>query len=122
MTFKGLAELTVESLLADLEKWRTQLPPQMQLANMNAANLSIGLRRTIYYAHLLHLGAIMLIYRLLAYRAQRLSIINQPRDDASNIRLHKFASRGVQAAQHSAEILSQLMCDLGVFRRCWLVM
>ncbi|KAI9163768.1 nitrate assimilation regulatory protein nirA [Paramyrothecium foliicola] len=122
MAFKDISELTVESILGDLSRWYDELPPQMQLENLNGADLAVGLRRTIYYAHLLHLGAIMLVYRLIAYKAQRVSAIDQHTEDPVDICFHRFAYRGVMAAKRSARILDLLLTDIGVFRRCWLVM
>lgn len=122
LSFKNLTQLTVDSILNDLNKWHSHLPRQMQLMNIGSAELSLGLRRTVYYAHLLYLGAVMLVYRLVAYRIQRPPILNQPHDNTAHLRTHSFASHGIAAAQHSAHILEQLMADNGVFRRCWLVM
>lgn len=121
LAFKELSILSIKNITDDLRKWYTELPPAMYLANLTQhADIPAELRRTIYFVHLLYLGALMLLYRRVVchyvQQDHRNMFIN-PLNEVS-----QYADQGVVAAKQTARILHLLRSEDGIFKRCWLVM
>ncbi|KAK8192612.1 hypothetical protein M8818_007782 [Zalaria obscura] len=120
LAFKELSILSIKNITDDLRKWYTELPPAMYLANLTQhADIPAELRRTIYFVHLLYLGALMLLYRRVVchyvQQDHRNMFIN-PLNEVS-----QYADQGVVAAKQTARILHLLRSEDGIFKRCWLV-
>jgi hypothetical protein len=129
LAFKELTDRAATSIMKDLDDWHSQLPPQMLLANIARDDLPFGYQLSIFHAHLLYLGAVILLYRRIASQfVQSFGLLvgsNVQRaalwDPSENTFLNQMA-RSVMAAKHSARILGLLMDKHGIFKRCWLVM
>jgi len=106
--------MSVSAVRRDLHQWHQDLPDEMRLHNLvHNPDITTDLRRTIYYVHLLYLGALMLIYRQTLHESQHLhetepGVGGQTYLDA------------VAAAHQSARILSLLQEENGIFHRCWI--
>ena len=125
LAFKELSVLTIESIMKDLQAWYDQLPPSMNLVNFQREDFPVEARRSIYHAHLLHLGAIILLHRRIASQLIRSygleperSILWLPQRKA----LISNTAQGVLAAKNSARTMGLLLEENGIFKRCWLIM
>jgi hypothetical protein len=124
LVFKDLDILTIESIMADLQKWYGQLPAEMHISNLGLEELPTNVRRSVCHVHLLYLGAIMLLFRRVLCQTLRTHGL----DKDCNILCKPLQSLGVVmedglvAAKHFARILGLLLAEDGIFKRCWLVM
>ncbi|KAK7942524.1 uncharacterized protein PG986_011637 [Apiospora aurea] len=98
--------LSVASTRADLNSWYSDLPEMMSLARLSQDGLPDYARKMIYNVHLLHLCALMLLYRRVASHIVRLS-----RDEQSiplqqqQEELLRYIAEGRDAARNSATLL-----------------
>ena len=125
LAFKELTVPTIESIMKDLQHWYDRLPPSMNLGTLQREDIPVEARRSIYHAHLLYLGAILLLHRRIAAQVIRSSgfdsdriLLWQPLEKA----LVNNTDQGVLAAKNSARTLGLLLDENGIFKRCWLVM
>lgn len=123
LTRKELSVAAVDAIMQVLQDWHTELPSQMHLSNLGRQDLSDSVRRSIFYAHLLYLGAIILLYRRIASQVADVTVRGvavvapTPQQEC----LLKHAEKGITAAKHSSRILGLLLSERGIFKRCWLV-
>jgi hypothetical protein len=125
LAFKDLTELAIESIMADLQDWYHKLPPAMSLATLGQSEIPDSVRRSIYYVHLLYLGAIMLLYRRVASQFTRtIGVDHQGKSRSKPFEqtMLNHAEQGVLAAKTSSRILGLLLGQTGCFKRCWVVM
>lgn len=124
LAFKDLTAHVLESVVNDLQNWYNHLPEGMKLATLGQ-DLPDSVRRSIYYVHLLHLGAIMLLYRRVACQYIR-SFGMDPQHDMFwkpfERQMLDHAEQGVLAAKTSSRVLGLLLGQTGCFKRCWVVM
>jgi len=102
--FREMTLLSLESFMNELRDWYTALPTDMALSSIAKPSMSVSLKSTILFAHLLYLGAIMLIYRCIIghyVRAQG----NPPSRDILSI-------PSSAAAQYLAEGLGKLIASV----------
>lgn len=129
-THLSQSELTVAALhsaLKKLQDWHQNLAPQMRLSNLASLDMPDIVRRSLFHAHLLYLGAHILIYRRIASQLVPTSAFegaldSEPNWDQRQNALLEHAEKGITAAKHSARILGLLLAENGIFKRCWLVM
>ncbi|KAK4450192.1 nitrogen assimilation transcription factor nit-4 [Podospora aff. communis PSN243] len=130
LALKVLTPDALDSALQTLQTWHETLPPQLLLANLGRTDMSEQDRRTIFYAHLLYLGAIILVYRRVVSQVVQDSRvgtdINLP--TAAEVSLQPLAGillsqadKGMFAAKYTARILGLLLANRGIVQRCWLV-
>jgi len=128
LTQRELSAEAMDSIMKTLGDWHAQLPRRMLLANLVGQTLADEVRRSIYHAHLLYLGSLILVYRRIASQAARTIQFEQQKsgNGAETAILDQVtrsrAYDGIVAAKHSATILGLLLAEKGIFRRCWLVM
>jgi hypothetical protein len=87
----------------------------------NSSSVSAELRRTLYFVHLLYLGALILLNRRVAVQSS-CAELNAELSICSDVSVSKLADDSVVAAEQSARILGLLLDEGGVFERCWIVM
>jgi len=125
LSFKELSVLAIDTILKDLQTWYDQLPPAMHLSNLQHEDIPVEARRSIYHAHLLHLGAVMLLHRRAATQLIRSYGLNPDRSvlwqPLEKTLIHS-TEEGLLAAKNSARTLGLLLDEDGIFRRCWLIM
>ncbi|KAG7289240.1 hypothetical protein NEMBOFW57_005605 [Staphylotrichum longicolle] len=79
-------------------------------------------RWSLYHLHLLYNGAFMLVYRRIAAHCVRLQRTGQELAGASpNLTLQSLIEQGVTSARDTARIVTLLLNEQGVFKRCWIV-
>lgn len=129
LTQKVISSEVMDSILKALRDWHAKLPARMLLSNLVGQTLADEVRRSIYHAHLLYLGALILVYRRIASEAARSIQIEQSKSPAAKevtVELDQItrsrARDGIVAARYSASILGLLLAEKGIFKRCWLVM
>lgn len=128
LTQHELSTEGMELILKTLCDWHAKLPRRMLLANLVGQTLADEVRRSIYHAHLLYLGCLILVYRRIASQAARTVQFEQQKDGfgSTTVILDQMARNraydGIVAARYSASILGLLLAEKGIFRRCWLVM
>lgn len=128
LTQHELSAETMDSIMKTLSDWHAKLPRRMLLGNLLGQTLADGVRRSIYHAHLLYLGSLILVYRRIASQAARTIQFEQQKSGGSSTTVildqvtRNRAHDGIVAAKHSASILGLLLAEKGIFRRCWLVM
>ncbi|EFX02393.1 ankyrin repeat protein [Grosmannia clavigera kw1407] len=122
--FKEITVLSFESVLRDLQSWHNKLPFQLYLANLNDSLLSPETQREASRLHLMHLGAIVLVYRRMASQFSCIEntqasrqILVQGLDGIPDSLLRQ----GIAAARTTARILSHLVDSQRIPRRCWVV-
>jgi len=118
---------SLESTLNVLQEWHENLPPEMYLSNLARQDLPDQDRRAIFYAHLLYLGAMILIYRRIAsqiYQTARLGTAGSRKvaDEKQEKALLAHAEKAILAAKYSARILGLLLAERAIMKRCWLIM
>ncbi|KAB5531158.1 hypothetical protein GE09DRAFT_1145996 [Coniochaeta sp. 2T2.1] len=124
LAFKDLTELAVQAIMTDLQEWYHKLPKEMALATLGQSDLPDSVRRSIYYVHLLYLGAIMLLYRRVASQYNRSVAEGNDADGQQKFfeqLMLNHAEQGVLAAKTSSRILGLLLNQVGCFKRCWVV-
>jgi hypothetical protein len=124
LSFRELTTLSVRSILDDLQTWYRRIPPQIKLYSEQHQNIDSLTKWSIYHVHLLYLGANVLLYRrMLAQHVK--SWHTNADDDGQQPYLKKFFSdqgdQTIVAAKGSARILTLLLQECGIFKRCWLV-
>lgn len=120
--FKDVSILAVKTITNDLRQWHANLPPSMHLATIAEHGICIELRRTIYFVHLMYLGAMMLLYRrIMAATAQKRGPHMWGLDQRCE-EITRYVEEGLLAATQSARILGLLLSGNGIFKRCWLCM
>lgn len=103
-----------------LRTWYGRLPHAAQL-NQSSTGSYMPLKTSIYYAHLLHMGATMLIFR------RCLAMLRHPRDRDDLSEEHQESLEatlhdGINAAQHTARILFLVREASQSVRHCWITM
>ncbi|KAM7214844.1 hypothetical protein V8F06_009752 [Rhypophila decipiens] len=127
LTKHELSAEAMDSILKTLRDWHANLPSRMLLANLVGQTLTDEVRRSIYHAHLLYLGALILVYRRIASAAARSVQLDQANSTGKEIIVtldqvtKSRAKDGIVAARYSASILGLLLAEKGIFKRCWLV-
>jgi hypothetical protein len=125
MASPRLAANTINTVKKDLDWWYHELPPIMHLFNLtkkdDSSSVSTELRRTIYFVHLLYLGALILLNRRIAVQSSSIEL-NGELSMCSDVSVSKLADDSVVAAEQSARILGLLLDEGGIFERCWIVM
>ncbi|KAF1972615.1 hypothetical protein BU23DRAFT_580742 [Bimuria novae-zelandiae CBS 107.79] len=109
----------IQALADKLERWRLELPPMLSIASLTSPNpppMTLYQRRAILMAHVMYLGAVILLYRQLLLvtadgRSHETSI-----EDAKRYRI-ECALAGQQVA-HILRLISQ---ETIVPKTCWLV-
>lgn len=123
LAVEELTTLGLDGVIRELQDWHGQLPDTMQLSSLFRYDWPPLVRWSIYYLHLLYHGAFMLVYRRIAahcVRLQRTGVgLAAASQDATMLNL---VERGITSARDTARIVSLLLGDQGVFRRCWIVM
>jgi len=123
---KILTTDAVESALQVLQAWHETLPPQLLLTNLAQTDWIEQDRRTLFYVHLIYLGAIILVYRRIISQAVQASLtlgaiedgdVGQPAETS----LLSYSYNGMFAAKYTARILGLLLSERGIVQRCWLV-
>jgi len=120
-----LSVLAIEPIMRDLQRWYDQLPTAMHLGSLQREDLPVESRLSIYHAHLLYLGAIMLLHRRVASQLIRSFGFGPNRSLPRQLHEKSLISntgQGVLAAKNSARTLGLLLDENGIFKRCWLVM
>jgi hypothetical protein len=124
MAFPHLAANTINTIEKDLDWWYHELPPIMYLSNLtkkdDLSSFSAELRRTIYYVHLLYLGALILLDRRIAVQSSSIEL-NGELSMCSDVSVNKPADDSAIAVEQSARILGLLLDEGGVFERYWIV-
>jgi hypothetical protein len=125
MASPRLAANTIKIIKKDLDRWYDELPPIMHLFNLTkkdkSSSVSTELRRTIYFVHLLYLGALILLNRRVVVQSSPTEL-NDELSICSGVSVDKLADDSAMAAEQSARILGLLLDEGGVFERCWIVM
>jgi hypothetical protein len=102
-----------------LRNSQARLPHRDQIFQFDHDHLP--LRTTIYYAHLLHMGATMLVFRrcLSVFRLSkdRAALSSEQRDV-----LNRTLENGLLAAQQTAQVLCIVRKASQSVRHCWITM
>ena len=110
---------SVPALQHRLRAWYRRLPHSAQLHQQSSGY--IHLKTSIYYAHLLHMGATMLILRrcldITAGQGAKGSLSSEHQEI-----LDSAMQDGIDAAQHTARILSLVRRASQSVRHCWITM
>ncbi|KAL2176477.1 uncharacterized protein P884DRAFT_285865 [Thermothelomyces heterothallicus CBS 202.75] len=118
-----LTALGMDGIIRELQEWHEQLPEPVKLRSLCRTDWPPPVRWSIYHLHLLYHGAFMLVYRRIAAHCVRLR--RTGRDLASSAaqepNLVSLVEQGVTSARDTARIVSLLLGEQGVFRRCWIV-
>jgi hypothetical protein len=131
LALKVLTLDALDSALQALQSWHETLPPQLLLVNLGRTDMGEQDRRTIFYAHLLYLGAIILVYRRAVSQVVQGSRVGGDTHlpTAADVSLQPLAAtllsqadKGMFAAKYTARILGLLLANREIVQRCWLVM
>ncbi|KAM0810219.1 putative Transcription factor domain-containing protein [Seiridium cardinale] len=123
LAFKDLTVLSVKAILTDLQTWYGRMPPQIRLDYNGHDNLEPLTKWSIYHVHLLYLGANILLYRRMSSQLVEVNYHNDrgvlptPLDKLYS----DHGEQAILAAKGTARILTLMLHDCGIFRRCWLV-
>ncbi|KAF2005994.1 hypothetical protein P154DRAFT_518226 [Amniculicola lignicola CBS 123094] len=116
----------IDALAHKLERWRTNLPPILQLSSLTSGEpteLTIYQKRAILMVHILYLGAVILLYRQLLVATAEKHLAGDAKweldltaDDARTY-VHECAL----AAQQTVRILRLIAFDGTLTKRCWIM-
>ena len=110
----------IQGLQERFRDWYEQLPDAAQLIRIGG-NAQTPLQSSIYYVHLLHLGAVMLMFRHclagLRFPEDRESLSSEQRST-----MHAALDDGLQAAQQSARMTYLTRKFSPSVRYCWAMM
>lgn len=109
----------MRTITDDLKKWYQALPEDAkadQLSSSDAATTS-----AIYYIHLQHLSAVLLVYR------RALSVFSglEARERLSDVEREQLTlvlNEGVLAAKQATRVLFLIVAEGRALRHCWTVM
>ncbi|KAH6626618.1 hypothetical protein B0J18DRAFT_144583 [Chaetomium sp. MPI-SDFR-AT-0129] len=122
LAVEELTTLGLDGVIRELQDWHGQLPDTMQLSSLFRYDWPPLVRWSIYYLHLLYHGAFMLVYRRIAAHCVRLQRTGVGLAAASKEpTMLSLVEQGITSARDTARIVSLLLEDQGVFRRCWIV-
>jgi hypothetical protein len=93
---------SIQDLQEQLGAWYGDLPDAAQLVQLGG-DAQIALKSSIYYVHLLHMGAVMLIFRHCLAGLQ-LSRDRETLSAEQRLVMNAALNDGLQAAQHSAQM------------------
>ncbi|KAJ4288290.1 hypothetical protein N0V88_007482 [Collariella sp. IMI 366227] len=123
LTVQELTALGMDGIIKELQDWHNQLPEPMKLRSLYRDDWGPLVRWSIYHLHLLYSGAFMLVYRRIAAHCVRLirtrggTAFTNPEPA-----LLDLVEQGLTSARDTARIVSLLLGEQGVFKRCWIVM
>jgi hypothetical protein len=123
LAVQELTTLGMDGAIRELQEWHGQLPEAMQLQSLYRTDWPPLVRWSIYHLHLLYHGAFMLVYRRMAAHCVRVQRTGG--DFAAAGReptLRSLVDQGITSARDTARIVSLLLAEQGVFKRCWIVM
>ncbi|KAK4152019.1 hypothetical protein C8A00DRAFT_35335 [Chaetomidium leptoderma] len=117
-----LTTLGLDGIIRELQEWHGQLPESIKLRSLYRQDWTPLVRWSIYHLHLFYCGAFMLVYRRIAAHCVRLQRTGGGLNSASReANLLSLVEQGVTSARDTARIVSLLLEEQGVFRRCWIV-
>lgn len=112
--------LAIQGLRTQLREWYGGLPVEAQLIQLGT-DADLPAKTSIFYVHLLHLGAVMLIFRYcvagLRSHEDRVRLADEQRQV-----VNEALGDGLLAAQHSARIVSLIRGASQRDRHCWVTM
>ncbi|KAH6641192.1 hypothetical protein F5144DRAFT_642046 [Chaetomium tenue] len=122
LAVQELTKLGMDGAIRELQDWHGQLPEAMQLQSLYRTDWPPLVRWSIYHLHLLYHGAFMLVYRRIAAHCVRLQRMGGDLATAGQEpTLRSLVEQGITSARDTARIVSLLLGEQGVFKRCWIV-
>ncbi|KAK3321716.1 hypothetical protein B0H66DRAFT_179798 [Apodospora peruviana] len=104
-------------LRQSLDVWYEALPSEAKISNIASTPLLSWTRFQLYSIHLMHLGAVLLLFRHLVRRYGDTEESAQMPED-----LMRCVNDGLLAARHSVRICYLLDSERTETRRCWILM
>lgn len=124
LAFKDLTMLSVKSILQDLQTWYARLPAQIRLDYDQRDSLTPLTKWSIYHVHLLYLGANIILYRRMSSQLMETrhygvghGVLHTPLEKLYS----DHGGQAVLSAKSSAQMLFDMLQEMGIFKRCWLV-
>jgi hypothetical protein len=111
---------SIRFLQDQLRDWYGRLPLEAQLIQLGTA-AHVPLKTSIYYLHLLHLGAVMLIFRHCLAGVRGVEDRKRLSDEQRTL-MDKTLHDGLVAAQHSARMIHMIREASESVRHCWITM
>ena len=114
---QGAHSSSFTSLRKSLDDWYNGLPIEAKISSIAGIPLLSTARLELYFIHLMHLGAVLLLFRLLVQRYWPTAGPSAvPQDLVSHI------NDGLVAARHSVRICCLLEAEAGSTRHSWILM
>jgi len=111
---------SIRFLQEQLRDWYGRLPQEAQLIQLGT-DVHVPLKTSIYYLHLLHLGAVMLMFRHCLAGVQSAED-RKKLSDEQRLLMDKTLHDGLIAAQHSARMIHIIRQTAQNVRHCWITM
>jgi hypothetical protein len=109
-----------------LDLWHMNLPSALQLSNLLSApgssSLGSAQERSMLMVHLLHLGAITMLYRQLLVSVEGTLYASQSLANFSAAEIHQYRQDAQVAALQVTRVLEILKTHEALTPRCWLTM
>lgn len=112
--------VSIQSLRDQLRDWYEALPLEAQLLQLGT-DTHIPMKTSIYNVHLLHLGAVMLMFRYCVAGLKSEDARSRLNEEERNI-AGETLNDGLLAAQQSARIISLIRDASQSVRHCWVTM
>ncbi len=122
LVVQELTTLSMDGISRELQDWHGQLPEPMKLRSLCRDDWPPLVRWSLYHVHLLYHGAFMLVYRRIATHCTRLHRTGTDVASTQEPTLLNLVEQGITSALDTARIVTLLLQEQGVFRRCWIVM
>lgn len=107
-------------LQEQLREWYERLPRHAQLIQLGTDG-HVPLRTSIYYVHLLHLGAVMLMFRHCLAGLQSIEDRNRLSVEQRLV-MEETLNDGILAARSSAQMVHMIREASQSVRHCWVTM
>lgn len=120
----GLDIHTINLVNTTLSGWYNRLSPDISLSEFERHTIPENTRTSICYIYLLHLGALILLYRRMAAQfvlAHGLGDTREIKLGPLEYKIIKEAGGGITAARTSVRILRLLSERNPTGKRCWIV-
>lgn len=122
IAYEPLSIELVQELRRGLQDWHKALPEPVSMSHPAKIPVTAQTRRLTYYLHLIHLGAIMVLYRRMLAKCVTERETSASTSAGLFAELFSLSEEGVVAAEQSARIAYLVFTEMSDSRQCWMCM
>ncbi|KAI5805930.1 hypothetical protein EDC01DRAFT_640846 [Geopyxis carbonaria] len=104
-----------------LENWVQRMPHFMRLETLLATSVDSAAPRSIFMIHLMYLGSVILSTRKVLVEWATMPVNSAWTCDGTQEEAYHYINMGVVAARHVSRIVTMLLDNRCLLKKCWLV-